>query len=116
MLECVTFRDVAMIFFGALLSIMSIPAWFAGVFLPHPLVGAWIAIYGVYSAVNRWKGNRSLAVEVHELGLRFLRRNGSYDVFWGDIDDYVDNRRVLDDSYEVRSHQLSRLALRRRPD
>src|SRR5207248_2766949 len=56
--------------FGMFFFAVSIPAWFANVPLPHPLVGMWLTAYAFVHPYTNWKRFKNLVVEIFVEGLR----------------------------------------------
>jgi len=71
--------------FGVFFFAVSIPAWFANVPLPHPLVGAWLTAYAFVHPYSNWKRYRSLVVEIFLEGMRVSSYEGVYEVYWSDV-------------------------------
>lgn len=62
-----------------------LPAWFAGAWLPHPAVGAWVAWEAWLRARRSWRRMRWLEVEVYDDHLRILDDEGVHEVRYEDV-------------------------------
>lgn len=71
--------------FGMFFFAVSIPAWFANVPLPHPLVGMWLTAYAFVHPYTNWKRFRSLQVEIFAEGIRITNEDGVHDMLWQDV-------------------------------
>jgi tRNA A-37 threonylcarbamoyl transferase component Bud32 len=71
--------------FGVFFFAVSIPAWFANVPLPHPLVGAWLTAYAFVHPYTNWKRYRNMRVEIYLEGMRIEDESGKHDIYWSDI-------------------------------
>lgn len=71
--------------FGVFFFAVSIPAWFAHVPLPHPLVGAWLTAYAFLHPYSNWKRYRSMVVEIYHEGFRVDTGDATHEVYWADV-------------------------------
>lgn len=71
--------------FGVFFFAVSIPSWFMGVPLPHPLVGAWLSAYAFAHPYANWKRYRSMVVEIFHEGMRIQSEEGRQELFWADV-------------------------------
>lgn len=71
--------------FGAVFFAVSVPAWFANVPLPHPLVGLGVTAYAVIHPYTSWKRLRDLTVEIYAEGLRIETPDQRIDLLYFDI-------------------------------
>lgn len=78
-------ETLSMSAFGIFFFAVSVPAWFANVPLPHPLVGMWLTAYAFMHPYNNWKRFRNLTVEIYEEGLRVSSDEGTRDILFDDV-------------------------------
>ena len=71
--------------FGIFFFAVSVPAWFASVPLPHPLVGLWLTTYAFVHPYSNWKRYRNYVVEIFEEGLRIHDAGGVDEILWNDV-------------------------------
>lgn len=71
--------------FGVFFFAVSVPAWFANVPLPHPLVGMWLTAYAFTHPYANYKRLRNLSVEIYKEGLRIDSDDGRHDVLFDDV-------------------------------
>lgn len=71
--------------FGVFFFAVSVPAWFANVPLPHPLVGMWLTAYAFVHPYSNYKRLRGLTVEIYKEGLRVISDDGRHDLLFDDV-------------------------------
>ena len=71
--------------FGVFFFAVSVPAWFANVPLPHPLVGMWLTAYAFMNPYSNYKRLRGLTVEIYQEGLRIESDETRHEVLFDDV-------------------------------